>query len=313
MKNKKKIILLVVLVAVLLIIGICLYFSNRDVKDSTAANMEFTINDTLKDGEGKKVKVFLLAGQSNASGVASKEELKKNISDESYLKYQTGFYNVYINYYNDNGSNKSLGFINVKLDQGYTLGYFGPELGMGEKFNELYPNETIFIIKYAWGGSNLHTQWDSKNGNLYKAFIKFTKESMEYLKSKNYDAEIVSMMWMQGESDANLSYASEYKNNLLRMLSSTSKELDNYIQNEGMYFIDAYISQSIYWTEYKTINKAKQKVCDSSSLNMCIDTIKEGLTFDKEPESTPNLAHYDSLSELKLGHLFVQTYIDNFF
>ena len=77
-----------------------------------------------------------------------------------------------------------------------------------------------------------------------------------------------------------------------------------------MYFIDSYISSSPYWIQYKTINKAKQAVCDSSSLNICVDTIEEGLTYDKEPIGNADLAHYDSLSQIKLGNLFAESIFD---
>jgi hypothetical protein len=309
MKLKKRYIILIIAVLVLVILlGGYFYFKNNGLRDSTPANMEFVINDTLENGNGEKVKVFLLAGQSNASGVSHTSELKKNISEDKFLEYESGYSNVFINYYNDNGNNFSSGFTNVKINQGCSKDTFGPELGMGEKLAELYPNEKIFIIKYAWGGSNLYEQWNSKIGNIYKAFIKFTKESMDYLHSKNYNAEIVSMMWMQGESDANYAYAWKYESNLSRLIKSVRDDLSNYICSNGMYFVDAYISNSTYWGRYEKINAAKKSVCDSNELNLCIDTISEGLTYDNEPIGGPDLAHYDSLSEIKLGYLFVETF-----
>ena len=311
MKNKR-ILWITFIILIILIISLSIFLSVHFNKtDDTKANMQFVINDTLQDGNNKKVKVILLGGQSNASGCSHISELSKNIDSTKMLEYEKGYENIYINYYDDNGNNKSDGFVNVKIGQGANIQLFGPELGMGEKLSELYPNETIFIIKYAWGGSNLHTQWNPNGGKLYQAFIKFTKESMEYLKSKNYDAKIVSMMWMQGESDANLYYAHEYEDNLLDMIGSIRSSLKEYIAREGMYFIDAYISDSPFWISYVKINKAKSNVCNKSDLNICIDTIKEGLTYDKEPVSSPDLAHYDSISEIKLGHLFIDVFNSN--
>ena len=307
--KKKMIIVLISILIALTIIGIvccCNYEDNKN--DNTQANIDFIINDTLSDGNNQKVKIFLLAGQSNASGIASENILKDKISEDDYNKYKVGYDNVYINYYNDNGNNKSLGFTNVKLGQGFDSEYFGPELGMGERLSELYKDETIFIIKYTWSATNLHTQWNCEYGNVYKAFIQFVRESMEYLRSKNYDAEIVSMMWMQGESDSNKSNATKYYKNLVNMIKSTRSDLAKYIVNKGMFFVDAYISNSPYWSSYKIVNAAKKKVCDLNELNLCIDTIKEGLTYNKEPVDNPDLCHYDSLSELKLGHLFIETY-----
>ena len=44
-------------------------------------------------------------------------------------------------------------------------------------------------------------------------------------------------------------------------------------------------------------------------MNVIIDTISEGLTIFKEPYEQPEIAHYDSLSQIKLGHLFAEAII----
>jgi hypothetical protein len=73
-----------------------------------------------------------------------------------------------------------------------------------------------------------------------------------------------------------------------------------------MAFVDAYIADSFFWKNYIKLNEQKQMVADSSPLNVVIDTISEGLSITKEPEGEPDIAHYDSLSEIKLGHLFAE-------
>ena len=45
-------------------------------------------------------------------------------------------------------------------------------------------------------------------------------------------------------------------------------------------------------------------------MNRVIDTISEGLTCSNEPSDNPDIAHYDSLSEIKLGHLFIENIAD---
>ena len=47
-------------------------------------------------------------------------------------------------------------------------------------------------------------------------------------------------------------------------------------------------------------------VAESSPLNILIDTIAEGLDTTQEPYDIPDIPHYDSLSELKLGNLFAE-------
>ena len=64
------------------------------------------------------------------------------------------------------------------------------------------------------------------------------------------------------------------------------------------------MANSIWWKNYIQLNAAKQAVADSSPLNTVIDTIAHGLTVTGEPVDAPDIAHYDSLSEIKLGHLF---------
>ena len=41
-------------------------------------------------------------------------------------------------------------------------------------------------------------------------------------------------------------------------------------------------------------------------MNVVVDTIAAGLICTEEPEGNPDIPHYDSLSEIKLGHLFAE-------
>ena len=269
------------------------------------------MKNTLSYGFGKNARIIILAGQSNAEGISQNEYLKKNTTPEQYQAYENGFENVYINRY-DTFQNESGGFVKCKIGQGVTNDYFGPELGLAEKLNELYPDETIFIIKYAWGGTDLHNLWRSpssggETGQLYTGFIQYVQQSIQYLELKNYDVTIEAMCWMQGESDSiDEAYGLEYESNLTNFISDIRSELGNYASQDGIAFVDAYISESIFWTHYQTVNAAKQAVANNSLLNTVIDTISHGLTVTKEPETEPDLAHYDSLSEIKLGHLFAE-------
>ena len=269
------------------------------------------LKNTLSYGFGKEAKIIILAGQSNAEGISQAEYLKKNTTPEQYAKYEAGFDNVYINNFST-FQNEASGFVKCKLGQGVTNEFFGPELGLAEKLNELYPDETFFIIKYAWGGTDLHNLWRSPSsggeiGQLYSGFIQYVKNSIEFLEIKNYDVEIEAVCWMQGESDSiEEVHAIEYESNLTNFISDVRSELGNYASWDGIAFVDAYISDSVFWVHHKTINQAKQAVAATSPMNTVIDTVSHGLTFTNEPADEPDIAHYDSLSEIKLGHLFAE-------
>lgn len=54
------------------------------------------------------------------------------------------------------------------------------------------------------------------------------------------------------------------------------------------------------------MNNAKIKFSNDSEYNIYFSTIDSGLEWSKEPEDNPDIAHFDSLSEIKLGKLFAE-------
>lgn len=278
------------------------------------AEPSFTVSDTLPDGEGRTATVILLGGQSNASGCSRDEYLKKNVAPEKYAEYENGYDNVYINYLS--GANRSGGFVKCATLQGELEGAFGPELGIADKLHEVYPDETFFIIKCAWGGTNLFEQWLSpssrgRTGELYKQFVGYVRSSIEYLKSKNYNVKIEGMCWMQGESDSfSPEDAKDYEKHLSNFIKDIRKEFKEHASEDGIAFIDAYIADNpVFWVYCKDVNASKKAVADASPINALVDTVALGLSCSEEPKGAPDMAHYDSLSEIKLGHAFAEELI----
>lgn len=314
MNKKRNIAIYVCTVLCILFVGIGTFFGIKIYNNKT----NFSINDTLADGAGKKARVVILAGQSNASGCSVDKYLKKNVSEEKYAEYQNGYYNIYINYF-ASGTNQSNGFVKASTCQGEAGGYFGPELGMAEKLNELYPNEMFFIIKYAWGGTALYDKWlspssNGRTGKLYKQFVKYVEISMDYLESKNYNVSIEGICFMQGESDSfSVENGTDYEEHLTNFIKDARRKFSRYEALDGIAFIDAYIAQlPNFWVYCDLVNESKRKVSELSELNVVIDTNAHGLTTSNEPFETPDMAHYDSLSEIKLGHLFIEELVKFF-
>ena len=85
------------------------------------------------------------------------------------------------------------------------------------------------------------------------------------------------------------------------------KKFSRYAAEQGIAFVDAHIAANpMYWVYYEGVNRGKDAVAAKSPINVVIDTNAAGLTCAGEPEETPDMAHYDSLSEIKLGHLFAE-------
>ena len=70
---------------------------------STSVVQSFQTLDSLPDGHGQKVKVILLNGQSNASGVGSVHYLEEKSQSADYARFEDGYDNVMINFFSENG------------------------------------------------------------------------------------------------------------------------------------------------------------------------------------------------------------------
>ncbi len=307
-KSKKMIVIIALCIGAILVALGCFFGIRHYLKNK----ISFEIKDTLPDGSGRKATVILLGGQSNASGCSLDEYLKKNVSAEKYAEYENGYDNVYINYLS--GANMSNEFVKCATLQGEIEGGFGPELGLAERLHELYPDRMFFIVKCAWGGTNLFEQWlspssDGKTGSLYKKFTVFVETSIEYLIRKGYDVEIEGMCWMQGESDSFMVESSNgYGEHLSNFIGDIRKKFKNHDAPDGIAFVDAYIAPNpMYWVYYEGVNQGKREVAELSPLNVVVDTISAGLDCSGEPEGAPDIPHYDSLSQIKLGHLFAES------
>ena len=313
MRKSVKIILIVSVVLAIIAAGVGGYFWWRSLHwpgepDEIQMYTDFPEPQNLPEGKGERVKVILLMGQSNATGVGHIEYLQKNTTPEQYARYEAGFDSVLINFSLDNNHNSSKGeFTSVDLGCSILPTYFGPEVGMAERFSEAWGDEKVIILKYTYSGTSLYYQWLAKGerGSIYGAMKKFVDTYMNALRNQGYDARLGAVCWMQGESDAASDIATKwYYKAQSNFISYLREDFAKYAEDSGICFIDAGISDSGYWKGYKTVNKAKETIAAESNLNYYFSTLDAGLTYHLEPADNPDLAHYDSLSTLKLGHLF---------
>ena len=272
-----------------------------------------TENESDSENTENKVKVVLLAGQSNATGSSKTSFLKNNVSEEQYEEYVNGYSNVKILYTNGTNSGGIIHstlteeFVDAKLGQGYQTYSFGPELGLAEYLSETYPDETIYIIKYAIGGTGLFAHWnptDSERSVCLDNFNEKIELGLSLLEDAGYSPEIVAFLWMQGEADASTFYrAYAYYDLQKALVEGIREKYADYTAEGGIAFVDAAISDSGYWASWYMVNEIKERYSEESSINYFIDTNAAGLTTLYENN---DLAHYDSMSMLQLGNLFGQ-------
>ena len=251
-----------------------------------------------------KANIILIIGQSNASG-NSPSEFLENKEPDIYSKYKVGNEKVLTNYY-VHVSNYINYFEPTRFGMADAKNYFGPEIGIADVFNNV--DETTYIIKYAIGGSTLDNEWLDTNGNrgrYYNDSINWFKEKLEYLKSNGVEPNIVGQFWMQGEGDSHSGLEIKYESNERNLIEYYREDLKDYYQDHYL-FVDAYISTKTTWPSPDKVNEGKQKVADSDPYVYCIKTNGEDdtaldLNLKKSSGEGDDAAHYDSISQLKLG------------
>ena len=256
------------------------------------------------DPEVKYDDVFLIMGQSNASGVSPYSFLETS-NPEVFTKYSAGNEKVQISY--DVYSSIESNFVSTKFGQGHDENYFGPEIGMAEKFANVY--DTSYIVKATLSGSCLQTQYVDKNGgkyDLYNRFVMFIQNQVTKLEEMGKNPRIRGVFWMQGESDANDTLCSTYAQATQHFVDYLKTDLNKWIY--GYFnFVDAYIStKSIHWKNPGVVNDQKQSIADSNEHCYCIKTNGEdetaiSLDLKFETGEGEDYAHYDSRSMLLLG------------
>jgi len=243
-----------------------------------------------KNGNSKKIKVFLLGGQSNMNGWTPLSEIPNELKHE--------YPEVIIWADGEVASNLSRRWINLIPGLGKSESYLGPELTFGSELAEYFPNEKIALLKCAWAGTDLVTQWrppssGKTTGYLYENFVKSIHDGLAALPVGS-EYEIAGMIWMQGEYDAILTkaVADEYEYNLTNLINDLRSEF----KVPQMPFVIGQISEARAWDAFgSTIRKAQLDVSKKVSNSSMIITADFGLT---DP------AHYNGDGQIKLGQRF---------
>ncbi len=247
--------------------------------------------------------VYLIMGQSNASGVSPQSFLETS-EPTLYQKYTQGNSKVLISY--DCDERVETNFVPTKFGLGNTEEYFGPEIGIAEKIEQ---ERTTYIIKATYSGSCLRTQYVDHQGNtyeFYKQFSNFIVRQLYALEEQGKNPRLRGMFWMQGESDTFLQHKDRYERAERFFADYIRYDLNKWIY-DYFNFVDAYIfTRGICWVEPEIINECKQNLADTNDHWYCIKTNGEDenaikLYLKCETGEGDDLAHYDSKSELLLG------------
>ncbi len=215
--------------------------------------------------ENKKLKIFILAGQSNMQGHCKTSVIENRLKDP---KLKVGFEK-----YHKGGSfikreDVSINHIQMKMHGPLSVGYgatdtkIGPELSFGWSIGEEL-DEDVLIIKAAWGGKSLFRDFlppsgkkptdafinDLENrakrkkepfskeeymegfGHYYRLMLASVDDTLKNLKAyaPNYSGqgyEIAGFVWFQGYNDKFSDHATTtYQANMAHFIRDVRKDL----------------------------------------------------------------------------------------
>jgi hypothetical protein len=249
---------------------------------------------TRQEKTAKKVRVFVLAGQSNMQGFGAIEDpqndpgslvdvIQKDSTGEwSGLGHQGNWKtldNAYIYFERNEGTVKT----KVTVGQGAFSDLIGPELMFAHQLDE-YFEDPVLIIKTAWGGKSLAVDFrpptaSGQTGEFYNEMIRIVKNVAENLATEfsqigSTDYEISGFGWFQGWNDgASDDYLNEYESNLHHLITDVRRDLNE----PFLPFVIASAGQGGFEVINDSWVNSMQNIVSTAQQNVgCNDTIYGG-------------------------------------
>ena len=172
------------------------------------------------------VPVFVFAGQSNAVGVDTLDELR---ADQRAPQPNVLFYGP-----NETGNTwgvltPSSNSPNLIDGTGRTVGSFGPEISAGKTISNALGGALVAQVKLAVGGTALFDRWNPAGGDLYASMVRRVNQSIADLQTQQgHTGYVAGFFWMQGESDAQSDeFRDDYAANLRNFIVSVRRDFNN--------------------------------------------------------------------------------------
>lgn len=230
-----------------------------------------TQKPTEKVEGGKEIDIYIIAGQSNASGYTG---IDWTVLESLWSDCKIGSNHVLYAgkaEYDDGKVNKyqEIFWENAKGGQGIGKNSMGAEAGMAKKLAEEYYNKetgkTAGIIKFAHGGTSLlnkttgsnaiNGNWVSpsyaeelgirfanKTGGLYRLLLEQIKKNVGQLARKGYSkVNFKGLFWMQGEADKN--EIAEYKKAFKFFVNDLRDDLATMFGDETLYDLPVIVGE----------------------------------------------------------------------
>lgn len=265
------------------------------------------LDSTSSFAQKKKIDVYLIGGQSNATGQGYLKNLPKDFKiDTSVLLFHSGSPHL-------NSGAKPFTWIPLR-QASESPDRFGPELGFGNRISDLQPKKKIAIIKHAHSGTNLYAQWNPGNtvrdssiwGGQFIDFVFTVNSAIKELRKQGYEPRIKGMLWQQGENDADdLVQSGNYGKNLIHFIKRVREQFDA----SKMKFVYGYVyPPPTAGTGRDNVRKAQHDIAQKSKTSLSVkgailvetDDLNHRADDPNSPYPKDHI-HFGSMGTLELG------------
>jgi hypothetical protein len=258
-----------------------------------------------------KVKVFLLAGQSNMDGRGDGGKL----TDDDRARLAAVRDRVIL-VYNDDAA-RPLDVTTPKPWTARKFGLdlvFGPELFFGLAVAEAFPDARILLVKRSMGGTSLYGSWnpdwslekatlmsEQEKPHLYAELVELVESALGKYATMDYDIE--AMLWVQGETDSAVKKfgtlpAQSYGNNLAALIAAIRRDT-------GVAELPFYMLQ----VGGGAVVDGMRAVADADDAVYFIAQSRDPDAPDFLPMYGPPVGHYDYTGMRRIGEMFGRAFI----
>jgi hypothetical protein len=253
-----------------------------------AAEPALIIAEEAEAEAGATVRIFLLGGQSNMVGQGRNSELPPPLN-APFPRVKCW-------------DRRRRQWVPLAPGMGKYPDRFGPEISFGHAMAEAMPDADIRLVKFAAGGSNLYENWAPPEGPCYRSFMKTAESALRDLDKSRIQYEIVGMLWLQGESDADAGKGDLYEENLKAFIAHIRQEF----KEPEMPFVIARVL-AVWGAKNghaRLVREAQDKTAHDGKYVACFHT------DDCRPvHPRKNRGHYGTEGQLKIGKRFAQGYL----
>jgi hypothetical protein len=263
-------------------------------------------------GQGP-IDVYLLGGQSNMTGSAYLEDLPADLHTiPELLLYVGAAPNI----------KTSLDDTLIPL-QIHSFGSSGdtmdPSIGFGERMRELDPCGKIALIKFAYNGSNLHSDWNpgadaadtANRGVRFASFVSTVDAGLTALEAEGWTPRIKGMLWHQGEADSvDFAAASAYGANLSHFIARVRGQFAPYASPDGIRFVAGQPSETSSYPYRDTVRQAILDADEDSGAPLSVaNTSIVATNVVDFPNRTDNV-HLNWVGTLAMGRAMAYRMLD---